>query len=107
MAGTSWDASIANRAIGAATQYRSAASTLAAQADVVLTTAAREVPFRTGALASRTAQMLVVDCLFTGVALATYDRSMAALKRTFAAIEETESARTVRSSRRRRREEQQ
>ncbi|MDO5287775.1 MAG: MurR/RpiR family transcriptional regulator [Actinomycetia bacterium] len=83
-----------------------AASTLAAQADAVLTTAAREVPFRTGALASRTAQMLVVDCLFTGVALATYDRSMAALKRTFAAIEETESARTVRSSRRRRREEQ-
>ena len=69
-----------------------AASSLAAQADVVLTTAAREVPFRAGALSSRIAQLLLVDCLFIGVALATYERSMAALRRTYGVIQESEGA---------------
>ncbi|MGH3951841.1 MAG: MurR/RpiR family transcriptional regulator [Pseudonocardiaceae bacterium] len=37
-------------------------------ADHTLTTAARETTFRSGATASRTAQLTVIDCLFVGVA---------------------------------------
>ena len=37
-------------------------------ADYVLTTAARETTYRSGAMASRLAQLTVVDCLFVGVA---------------------------------------
>lgn len=37
-------------------------------ADYVLTTAARETTFRSGATASRIAQLTVIDCLFIGVA---------------------------------------
>ncbi|MFL6126329.1 MurR/RpiR family transcriptional regulator, partial [Actinophytocola sp.] len=37
-------------------------------ADLVLTTAARETTFRSGATASRIAQLTVVDCLFIGIA---------------------------------------
>ena len=47
--------------------------------DVVLTTAARETTFRTGAMSSRVPQLVVVDCLFAGVALRSYDRSVSAL----------------------------
>jgi DNA-binding MurR/RpiR family transcriptional regulator len=47
--------------------------------DVVLTTAVRETTFRTGAMSSRVAQLVLVDCLFTGVAMSTYDRSVSAL----------------------------
>jgi DNA-binding MurR/RpiR family transcriptional regulator len=47
--------------------------------DVVLTTAARETTFRTGAMSSRVSQLVLVDCLFTGVALRSYDRSVSAL----------------------------
>ena len=47
-------------------------SPLARIADVVLTTAARESPFRSGALGSRMAQMMVIDCLFVGVAQQSY-----------------------------------
>jgi DNA-binding MurR/RpiR family transcriptional regulator len=61
-------------------------SELAAHADIVLTTAARETGFRSGALGSRIAQLMVVDCLFIGVAQSNYDRSMAALRNTYAAI---------------------
>ncbi|WP_347756484.1 MurR/RpiR family transcriptional regulator [Agrococcus sp. ProA11] len=61
-------------------------SPLAAAADVVLRTAARETPFRSGALGSRIAQLMVVDCLFTGVAQARYDESISALRRTRDAI---------------------
>lgn len=63
-------------------------SPLAMTVDVVLTTASRENKFRSGALGSRIAQLTVVDCLFTGVAQASYDRSMAALSHTYAAIVE-------------------
>lgn len=59
---------------------------LADQADIVLTTAARETGFRSGALGSRIAQLMVVDCLFIGVAQSNYDRSMAALRNTYAAV---------------------
>ncbi|MFF4193467.1 MurR/RpiR family transcriptional regulator [Nonomuraea sp. NPDC001831] len=61
-------------------------SPLAATADVTLTTAARETEFRSGALGSRIAQLMVVDCLFTGVAAASYDESMAALRNTYAVV---------------------
>lgn len=59
---------------------------LAGQADIVLTTAARETGFRSGALGSRIAQLMVVDCIFIGVAQSNYDRSMEALRDTFAAV---------------------
>ncbi|NUP81129.1 MAG: MurR/RpiR family transcriptional regulator [Nonomuraea sp.] len=67
-------------------------SPLTETADVTLTTAARETPFRSGALGSRIAQLMVVDCLFTGVAQASYDESMAALRNTYAVVHD----RTVR-----------
>ncbi len=62
------------------------AAPLAQKADLVLTTAARETAFRSGALGSRIAQLMVVDCLFIGVAQATYDASMEALRRTYVAV---------------------
>lgn len=74
-------------------------SSLAARADVVLTTAAREVAFRAGALSSRIAQLLVVDCLYSGVALATYDRSITALRQTYVVIDENEEGVSVRRPR--------
>ncbi|MGW0810684.1 MurR/RpiR family transcriptional regulator [Nonomuraea sp. NPDC002799] len=61
-------------------------SPLARAADVTLTTAARETKFRSGALGSRIAQLMVVDCLFTGVAQASYDDSMQALRDTYAVV---------------------
>lgn len=61
-------------------------SALAERADVVLTTAARETAFRSGALGSRIAQLMIVDCVFIGVAQANYDESMAALRNTYAAV---------------------
>lgn len=69
-------------------------SSLAEQADVVLTTAARETSFRSGALGSRIAQLMVVDCLFIAVAKTNYDESMEALRRTYATVQ----ARRVRGS---------
>ena len=57
-------------------------SPLAAQADVVLVTAARESAFRSGALGSRMAQLLVLDVVFIAVAQASYEESMAHLRRT-------------------------
>jgi DNA-binding MurR/RpiR family transcriptional regulator len=53
----------------------------------VLTTAARETTFRSGAMASRIAQLAVIDCLFVGVAQRTYDRTMRALEQTYAAVQ--------------------
>lgn len=67
---------------------------LADHADVVLTTAARETVFRSGALGSRIAQLMVVDCLFIAVAKTNYDESIADLRRTYAAVQ---SRRTRRS----------
>lgn len=63
-------------------------SPVASAADVVLTTAARETRFRSGALGSRIAQLMVVDCLFTGVAQASYDASMEALRNTYRVVHE-------------------
>jgi DNA-binding MurR/RpiR family transcriptional regulator/CubicO group peptidase (beta-lactamase class C family) len=62
-------------------------SPLTRHARHVLTTAARETTFRSGAMASRIAQLAVVDCLFVGVAQRSYERTMVALERTFAAVQ--------------------
>ncbi|MQA84950.1 MAG: SIS domain-containing protein [Streptosporangiales bacterium] len=66
-------------------------------ADMVLTTAARETTFRSGATASRLAQLTVIDCVFVGVAQRTYDQTRAALAATYEAVRD----RHVRSDRRR------
>ncbi|WP_434219650.1 MurR/RpiR family transcriptional regulator [Amycolatopsis nalaikhensis] len=55
-------------------------------ADHVLTTAARETTFRSGATASRIAQLTVIDCLFIGVAQQHMDASVSALDATRDAV---------------------
>ncbi|WP_141726072.1 MurR/RpiR family transcriptional regulator, partial [Actinacidiphila rubida] len=62
-------------------------SSLAAAADIVLTTCARETPFRSGATVSRIAQLAIVDCLFVGVAQRSFDVTAAALQRTYGAVQ--------------------
>jgi DNA-binding MurR/RpiR family transcriptional regulator len=61
-------------------------SPIAQAADLVLTTAARETTFRSGAMASRLAQLTVIDCVFVGVAQRTYKQTRAALDATYAAV---------------------
>lgn len=61
-------------------------SAIGTAADHVLTTAARETTFRSGATASRLAQLTVVDCLFVGVAQFRYSDSRAALEATYEAV---------------------
>jgi len=61
-------------------------SPLAQTADLVLTTAARETTFRSGSMASRLAQLTVVDCMFVGVAQRSYEDTLEALARTYEAI---------------------
>jgi DNA-binding MurR/RpiR family transcriptional regulator len=61
-------------------------SPLAQLADLVLTTAARETTFRSGAMSSRLAQLTVVDCLFVGVAQLSYADTRAALESTYEAV---------------------
>ncbi|WP_433387184.1 MurR/RpiR family transcriptional regulator [Micromonospora sp. KLBMP9576] len=55
-------------------------------ADFVLTTAARETTYRSGAMASRLAQLTVVDCLFVGVAARNRNRARKALEATAEAV---------------------
>lgn len=62
-------------------------SPLTGEADVVLYTAARETSFRSGALGSRIAQLMVVDCLFVGVVQADYARAVAAIRSTYEAVQ--------------------
>ncbi len=61
-------------------------SPLALLGDHVLTTAARETTFRSGATASRLAQLTVIDCVFVGLAQRTYDTSQRALELTADAV---------------------
>ncbi len=61
-------------------------SPLAELGDHVLTTAARETTFRSGATASRLAQLTVVDCVFVGLAQRTYETSQRALELTADAV---------------------
>ncbi|WP_406072418.1 MurR/RpiR family transcriptional regulator [Micromonospora sp. NBC_01638] len=56
-------------------------------ADFVLTTAARETTYRSGATASRLAQLTVVDCLFVGVAARNRTRARKALEATAEAVQ--------------------
>ena len=67
-------------------------------ADHVLTTAARETTFRSGATASRLAQLTVIDCVFVGVAQRTYANTRNALESTYEAVH----TRHARQDRRRR-----
>ena len=55
-------------------------------ADHVLTTAARETTYRSGATSSRIAQLTVVDCLFVGVAQRDFDTVSEALAHTRQAV---------------------
>lgn len=57
-------------------------SALARSADEVLVTHARESALRAGAMVSRIAQLVLVDCLFLGVARLRYEQTIDALKRT-------------------------
>lgn len=61
-------------------------SPVAEVADHVLTTAARETTFRSGATASRIAQLTVIDCVFIGVAQRHRDNVLAALDTTYSAV---------------------
>jgi DNA-binding MurR/RpiR family transcriptional regulator len=61
-------------------------SPITSVADHVLTTAARETTFRSGATASRIAQLTVIDCLFIGVAQRHLDEAMTALDATREAV---------------------
>jgi len=56
-------------------------------ADFVLTTAARETTYRSGAMASRLAQLTVVDCLFVGVAARNRSKARRALEVTAEAVQ--------------------
>jgi len=57
-------------------------SQLARAADECLVTHARESALRAGAMVSRIAQLVLVDCLFLGVARLRYEQTIDALKRT-------------------------
>jgi len=61
-------------------------SPIARAADHVLVTAARETTFRSGAMASRLAQLTVIDCVFVGVAQRTYPETRTALDATYEAV---------------------
>ncbi|MFF5205658.1 MurR/RpiR family transcriptional regulator [Streptosporangium sp. NPDC000396] len=62
-------------------------SSLAELADHVLVSAGRETAFRPGALASRISQLLIVDCIFVGIAQRTFETSDAALRATRDALD--------------------
>lgn len=61
-------------------------SSIVEQAKLVLTTASREIPLRSAAMVSRSAQLAVVDCLFVGVAQRTFDETCDALEATYLAV---------------------
>lgn len=61
-------------------------SAIAEEADRVLTTAARETTYRSGAMASRIAALTVVDCLFVALAQRNRARTLKALERTYVAV---------------------
>ncbi|MEU3983448.1 MurR/RpiR family transcriptional regulator [Streptomyces sp. NPDC026672] len=73
-------------------------STLAGSAHLVLATRAREMPFRSGATASRIAQLALVDCLFVGVAQRSPDATNAALQQTYEAVRRRGRPRPARRS---------
>ena len=66
-------------------------SALVEVADLVLTTAAQESALRAGAMASRAAQLTVVDCIYLAVAKMDYDDTVAALGLTSNAVKSRRS----------------
>lgn len=67
---------------------------VAQYADHVLTTStARESELRPAAMSSRTSQLLVVDCLFIGVAQRTYETAAPALSASYEALAHRHSPR--------------
>jgi RpiR family carbohydrate utilization transcriptional regulator len=58
-------------------------SPIKAHCDIMLHTMARETGFRTEAMTSRIAQLAIVDALVSCVALATYDKAVKTITRTF------------------------
>ncbi len=58
-------------------------SPILAHTDIVLHTMARETQFRTEAMTSRIAQLAIVDALIACLALATYDRAVDTIAKTF------------------------
>lgn len=67
---------------------------VAQYADLVLTTSsARESELRPAAMSSRTSQLLVVDCLFVGVAQRTYETAAPALSDSYQALAHRHSPR--------------
>ncbi|SDN92896.1 transcriptional regulator, RpiR family [Actinacidiphila guanduensis] len=80
---------ITGRADSPVTQY----------ADLVLTTAcSRESELRPAAMSSRTGQLLVVDCLFIGVAQRTYDDAAPALSASYEALAHRHTPRAARQA---------
>ncbi len=79
----------------------SAGSPLAGTADHVLLATGRETAYRAGAMASRAATALVLDCLYVAVVQRLGDRAGDALQRTYRAVEEPRSADGGRPRRRR------
>ena len=61
-------------------------SPVARMADLNLYTKVRETVFRSGAMASRIAQLTIVDCIFVGVAQRDHEQTAAALAATYAAV---------------------
>jgi len=61
-------------------------SPVAQVASLVLTTAVRETVLRSGAMASRIAQLAIVDCVYLGVLQRSYDRASVALAQTYNAV---------------------
>lgn len=61
-------------------------SPVAEFADLVLTTAARETTYRSGAMASRLAQLTVIDCLFVGIAARNRSRTKRNIEATAEAV---------------------
>ncbi|GGF93865.1 transcriptional regulator [Rhodococcoides trifolii] len=62
-------------------------SPIADDADILLTTAARETTFRSGATASRIAQLAVIDALFIGVVQSRFDDASVKLADTYRAVQ--------------------
>ncbi len=80
----------------ALTNYRD--STLARQAQIVITTAVPDSSIRSRGMASRTAMMTLIDCLFIAVVQTNYDASLHSLELTNRAIERAGPSRRPRTS---------
>lgn len=67
-------------------------SPVADAANLVLRTTVREAQFRSGAMASRTAQLLVADCIFVAVAQRRMDDTVEALRETYDVVRSVHSS---------------